>query len=586
MAEERVQRRLAAILAADVVGYSRLMEAEEESTLARMKKLRNDVIDPKVTEYSGRIFKTTGDGFLAEFPSAVDAVRQAVDVQRAMAQLNANVPEDKRIAFRIGISLGDVMVDGDDLFGNGVNVAARLEGLAEPGGICVSGNVYEHIDRSLDVKFEDLGEQSVKNIDRPVRCHRVHLEPDAAEGALSSNQINSPSPLDRPAVAVLPFENMSGDPEQEYFADGLTEDIITALSQWRSFPVIARNSTFTYKGTSPDIRKVGEELGAGYVVEGSVRKAGSRVRVTAQLIHAETGHHVWAERYDRELEDIFELQDEVTHQIAAIIAPEMERAEQQRIISTPPTALAAWEYWLRGYSYIYEQTKEGNEKAREMFNQAIALDPNYARAHTGLAFTYARDLRLWPPDNTEEWMKLFSESSRRAVALDEGDSEARAMLGRVHWFMGDFDAAIAELNRAVELNPHRAWTNNSLGNALITAGKFEEGIPWIENALRLDPLDPRQHLLLTHLALGHLGVGNYEKAIELAGDAIRRRPDFIEPHFLMASAFGYLAQPEDAKRAIGSFLEASKEYIREARWYALVTKDCILDGLRKASLAD
>ncbi len=321
MAEKRVQRRLAAILAADVVGYSRLMEVDEAGMLDRLKALRREVFTPKTAEFGGRIFKVTGDGAFVEFTSASDATQSAVSVQRALADRNAGVPEDQRIVLRIGISLGDIIVEGSDLYGNGVNVAARLEALAEPGGICISGNVHEHVRNTPGIDFADLGDQQVKNIDQPVRAYRIVVGAQKSDSSLGS-EIDAV--LRRPAVAVLPFENLSGDPDQEYFADGLTEDIITALSLRRSFPVIARNSTFAYKGTSPDIRWVGEELGARYVIEGSVRQAGNHIRVTAQLINAETGHHVWAERYDRDLADIFDLQDELSQRIAATVAPELE----------------------------------------------------------------------------------------------------------------------------------------------------------------------------------------------------------------------------------------------------------------------
>jgi TolB-like protein/Tfp pilus assembly protein PilF len=419
----------------------------------------------------------------------------------------------------------------------------------------------------------------------PRRGFRFMAETAEGDGAPPPG-LAAPAESGMPRVAVLPFVNLSGDPEQEYFADGLTEDIIAGLSLWRSFPVIARNSTFTYKGQPVDVRRVSDELGASYVVAGSVRKSGSRVRISVQLIDGRTGQQVWAQRYDRELADIFDLQDELTHGIAALVAPELERAERRRIASAPPAALASWECYLKGYAHIYEHTKEGNEAARRMFLQAIALDPGYARAQTGLAFTYIRDIRFWPPDDMDRWISLFDEAARKAVALDEADSEARTMLARVHMVRSDFDAAIAECRRAVELNPHRAWTNNLLGNVLINAGRFAEGIPWVESALRLNPLDPRQHLLFTHLSLGHLGAGNYEMTVDLARDALRRRPDYMEPQYLLASAYGYLDKPDKAEQAIGSSLDAAKDYIRESRWYSTATKECILDGLRRAGLAD
>ena len=586
MAEERVQRRLAAILAADVVGYSRLMEADEEGTLSRLKTLRRALFDPKTKQYGGRIFKTTGDGAFVEFNSAVEAVKSAADIQQALAARNAEAPDDEKILLRIGISLGDVIVEGSDLYGNGVNVASRMEGLAEPGGICVSGNVHEHMGKSLDVDFEDLGEQSVKNIDRPVRCYRVHLEPVAAPVKSASDQDKSPLPSDKPAVAVLPFENISGDPEQEYFADGLTEDIITALSLWHSFPVIARNSTFAYKGTSPDIRRVGEELGVRYVVEGSVRKAGSRVRVTAQLINAETGHHVWAERYDRDLEDIFELQDEMTLRIAAIIEPAIVNSEQKHLSSRPPKDLNAWDLCIQGYALIYGGTNEGVYRAREKFEQATELDPDYARAWTGLAYTYSREVRLRLTEDREATVEKLFETARKAVALDETDSEARTMLSRAFNLSGQSENGLAEARRAIELNPQNAGANWTLGAFLYFFGRAEEGIPWIEKALDINPLDPRNYVVKTHLAVAKICVGDYEAAVELAREATRQRPDYIDSHVTLAAALGYLGMIDEAQQAVGEFRDKAQDYTENHPLWGDDTKQRFLTGLRKAGLVD
>ena len=584
MAEKRVQRRLAAILAADVVGYSRLIEADEEGTRVRLRSLYAELIDPRIAADGGRIVKTTGDGILVEFPSAVDAVRNALAIQAAMTGRDASLPEDRRIVFRVGINVGDVIVEGDDIHGDGVNVASRLEGLCGPGEVYVSGTVYDQAAGKLAASFEDLGEQTVKNITKPVRLYRAR-----AQSRETTNTVDTAQPLplpDKPAVAVLPFDNLSRDPDQDYFADGLTEDIITALSLWRSFPVIARNSTFAYKGQSPDIRKVGKELGARYVVEGSVRRAGSRVRISAQLINAETGHHVWAERYDREMEDIFDLQDEITHRVAAIIEPELERAEKQRIVVKPTTDLSAWEYCLRGYSCIEENSAEANRKARDMFRHAIDRDPNYARAHTGLAFTYVRDLRYWQPDDREEWERLFSETTRRAVELDKTDSVARTMMARVFMRAKDFDAAVAEARRAVECNPHDAYSSSLLGDMLVFSGHFEEGIPWIERSRQLNPMDSRAHLISTHLAMAHLGLGHYGQAADFAREAIRRKPDFAEPHMLLASALGYLDRSDEARSVFEPIKEdAGKLYERRPE-LAQVTRDCIIEGLRRAGLAE
>jgi adenylate cyclase len=555
------------------------MEADEEGTLARMDALLKEVIDPKITEYGGRIFKTTGDGFLAEFPSAVDAVRHAVDVQRALAEINTKLSMDKRIAFRIGISLGDVMVKGDDLFGNGVNVAARMEGLAQAGAICVSGNVQEHIGNSLDVAVEDLGEQTVKNIDRPVRCYRVHLEHNGAAKA-------PPLLSDIPAIAVLPFENMSGDPEQEYFADGLTEDIITALSLWRSFPVIARNSTFAYKGQSPDIREAGKALGARYMVEGSVRKAGNRVRITVQLIDAETGHHVWAERYDRELEDIFAVQDEITERIAAIILPAIEGFERKRVAQKLPNDLNAWDLCIQGYSLLYEGTRETNERAREKFEQAIALDPDYARSWAGLAHTHNRDIRMRYTESRNKTLKKSMEAARRAVELDKTDSGAHTMLARAFHQSSQPENAMAEARRAVEINPQNSAANWTLGCFLYFQGYATEGITWIEKALDLNPLDPLNYVVKSHLADAKICAGDHEQAAELARDAIRQRPDYIDSYVALAVALGHLERADEAQQAIGEFRDRARDYVENHPLWAEKIKDVFLTGLRKAGLAE
>ena len=353
MAEERVERKLAAILAADVAEYSRLMGEDEVGTRARFNAHLDELIEPAIASGRGRIVKTTGDGLLVEFASVADAVQCAVEIQKGMAERNVDEPNDRRMEFRIGVNLGDVIIEGDDIHGDGVNVAARLEGVAEPGGICISGAVHESVRNKLDVVFVDLGEQSVKNIADPVRVFRASLDGVRRKSDASAE---ADAIFRRPAVAVLPLKNLSGDPDQEYFTDGLTEDIITALSLWRSFPVIARNSTFSYKGQSPDIRKVGEELGARFVIEGSVRKAGNRIRVTVQLIDAETGHHVWAERFDRELDDIFALQDEITQRVAATVEPELGRFEQKRLAAKHPTSLDAWDYCQRGMYLLYKFT--------------------------------------------------------------------------------------------------------------------------------------------------------------------------------------------------------------------------------------
>src|ERR1700759_803029 len=381
MTGARVERRLAAILAADVAGYSRLMGADEEGTLARLKACRKALVDPKISEYRGRIVKTTGDGMLVEFGSAVDAVRCAVELQRGVASSNVDIPEAKRIEFRIGIHVGDIIIDDNDIFGDGVNIAARLEGIADPGGICISDDAHRQIRGKTEVAYDDMGHQSLKNITEPRRAWRSR----PATNAEPSEVVDRPAPMlalpDKPSIAVLPFTNMSGDPEQEYFADGIVEDIITALSRMTWLVVIARNSSFTYKGKAVDIKQVGRELGVRYVLEGSVRKAGNRVRITGQLIDAATGTHLWADRFDGALEDVFELQDEVTTNVIGAISPKLEQAEIERARRKPTEKLAAYDYFLRGMANIYQGTKQANLEALQNFQQAISVDENFSTAY-------------------------------------------------------------------------------------------------------------------------------------------------------------------------------------------------------------
>jgi len=423
LATERVERRLTAILAADVAGYSRLTGFDEEGTHARLQDHLRSLVDPKIAEHRGRVVKNTGDGMLAEFGSVVDAVRCAVDVQRGMLERNANVPQEKRIEFRIGINVGDIILDRGDIFGDGVNVAARLEGVAEPGGICVSGRVLEDVQGKLDIAFEDAGEQQLKNIVRPVRVYRVR-----PGGAAATTRFSLPLP-DKPSIAVLPFENMSGDPEQEYFADGIVEEIITALSRFRQLFVIARNSSFTYKGRAVNVKQVGCELGVRYVLEGGVRKAVDRVRITAQLVDALTGAHLWADRFDGALKDIFELQDKVTESVVGAIAPRLEQAEIERSKRKPTESLDAYDYYLRGMASIYQWTRESTSKALSLFYRAIELDPDFALAYAAAAMCYnQRKNNNWMIDRPSEIAET-ARLARRAVRLGKDDAFALCTSG-------------------------------------------------------------------------------------------------------------------------------------------------------------
>jgi TolB-like protein/class 3 adenylate cyclase len=438
LSTESVQRRLTAILAADVAGYSRLMGTDEEGTLARLNAHRRALVDPKIAEHHGRIVKTTGDGILAEFSSVVDALRCAVEVQRGMGQRNAGVPQDRRIEFRVGIHQGDVITEEGDIFGDGVNVAARLEGIAEPGGICVSGRVQEDTEGKLEIAFENAGERQLKNIARPVRVYRVWL---SGVGAISQPTLPLP---DKPSIAVLPFQNMSRDPEQEYFADGMVEEIITALSHFKNLFVIVRNSSFTYKGRAVDVKQVGRELGVRYVLEGSVRKSANRVRITGQLIEASTGAHLWADKFDGELEDIFDLQDKVTASVVGAIAPKVEQTEIERAKRKPTASLDAYDHYLRGMANLYQFTnREAVAEALRLLQRAIEIDPTFAAAHGSAAWCYAqRKSQGWVTDRVRETAEA-ARLARRAVELSKDDA---VVLSSAAWTLAlvvrDLDAGV------------------------------------------------------------------------------------------------------------------------------------------------
>jgi adenylate cyclase len=497
-------RRLAAILAADVAGYSRLMGADEEGTLERLKALRRELLDPKIVEHHGRIVKTTGDGLLVEFGSVVDAVRCAVTVQQAMAEQNTGVAVDSRIELRIGINLGDVIVEGDDLYGDGVNIAARIEALADAGGVFVSNTVHDHVRDRLAYLFEDLGEQQVKNIARPVRVYRVRdlrATPSPVEGHARPFLRTSPPPEqpaaprevlggpDTPSIAVLPFANMSGDPEQEYFADGITEDITTALSRLRWLFVIARNSTFTYKGKAVDVRQVALELGVRYVLEGSVRTSAGRIRVTGQLIDAATGKHIWAERYDRELSDIFAVQDEITGNVVASIEPHLYAEEGTRAANQPPESIDAWGLVVRAISLINRVGQRQNEEAQALLRHAIAIEPSYAKAHAilGWAVWWATQA-YWCPD-TREGHRQAERHAENALSFDPAEPWGRMILGLCLSTARHHEQALVELGVALDINPNFALGRTALGWGLLRAGQFEVAIAETGKPLQMSPMD-------------------------------------------------------------------------------------------------
>jgi len=590
MAEERVERRLTAILAADVAGYSRLMAADEEGTLAALKRLRREVADPKIEQHRGRIVNTAGDGLLSEFASVVDAVRCAVEVQREMAARNTGVQAERRIDLRIGINLGDIMIDDNDIFGDGVNVAARLEALAEPGGICVSRVVRDQVRDKLAITFEDMGEQQVKNIARPVRAYRALLAETAGRPSILSEAVAPWALPDRPSIAVLPFHNVSGDPEQEYFVDGITEDIITALSKWRWFLVIARNSTFAYKGKSVDLKEVGRELGVRYILEGSMRRSGQRVRISSQLINIDTGTHLWAERYDRDLTDIFSVQDDITSRVAAAIEPALSRAEIQRVIAKRPEHMGAWDYCQRGFWHVHKGTRTEGITAHGFFKQALALDPNLADAHLGLARALIVQWDYGSVEDFAPFVRQARESALQAVALDSENPQAQYVLAQTSLWAGDARAAIAHARRAIELNANFALGHFYLGIALSLDGRHEEALEAIETGWRLSPRDPRASTWLANKARVFYHLGRYEEAINTALSARRVRPHAYGALVLIAS-YAQLGRDKEARNALADMRALPAGSEKTTRWYLdrysdLVAREHMADGLRKAGLLD
>ncbi len=555
MAKERVQRRLAAILAADVVGYSRMMEADEAGTLARLKTLRSELFDPTAELLGGRIFKNTGDGALVEFGSAVDAVQCAIEIQRAIPQRNSEEPDDRRIVLRIGVNLGDVMVEGDDIHGEGVNVAARLEGLCEPGRVYVSGSVFDQVAGKLEVSFDDLGERKVKNIFKPVRVYRTRDEAGETATQGDPGGMGAVAPLpDKPSIAVLPFNNLSGDPDQEYFADGMTEDIITGLSRFRSLFVIARNSTFAYKGTSPDIRKVARDLGVRYVLEGSVRRAGARLRITGQLIDAETGNNIWAERYDRELDDIFTVQDEVTEAIVAAIAPEVGEAERERAQRRPPDKLDAWGLYQRALTGFYASTEEGLRLAIETFDKVNEVDPTFAPAFSMAAGARFRYAMHFEPDNRDEYLSQALKKAYKAITLDSRDPTGLWNAGKIHGMLGQHDVAISKVKEAISLNTTDAMSHYFLGSVLRGAGRAKEAIPHIDHAMRLSPRDIWLTGMLTDRAFVLFDLERYEEALEWAQRA-RLSPNPRTMTFaVFAAVLSKLGRNDEACAAVDDLL--------------------------------
>ena len=587
MPNARVERRLTAILAADVAGYSRLMGVDEEGTLSKLKAHRVALVDPKITEHRGRIVKTTGDGLLVEFASVVDAVRCAVEVQRGMIERNADVPQGKRVEFRIGINVGDIIIEEDDIFGDGVNVAARLEALAEPGGICVSGRVEEDVHGKLDTAFEDIGEQQLRSIARPVRVYRAR--PGGPVNAPAHPVLSLP---DKPSIVVLPFQNMSGDPEQEYFADGVVEEITTALSRSKTVFVIARNSSFTYKGKAADVKQIGRELGVRYVLEGSVRKAANRVRITAQLIDAASGVHLWADRFDGAIEDIFDLQDQVTTSVVGAITPTVEQAEIGRAVLKPTESLDAYDHYMRGLASQYQWTSEATNEALRHYYKAIELDPKFALAYALATSCYSwRKMNGWVTDPARE----ITETKRlaeRATQLGQDDAQVLCWSGGALAFVvGQVDEGVALVERALRLNPNLmdAWLSS--GSVMLVLGEWDKAIDHFAHAMRLSPFEPSLFVMQAGTATGHFYAGRYDEAAAWAAKSIGENPKYPPVWRTAAASNALLGRQEQAQNAMARLRQLDPT-LRIATLKSVIPNlgpDLLakmVDGLRKAGLPE
>jgi adenylate cyclase len=588
---EHVERRLAAILAADVAGSCLLIGIDEEGTLAQLKALRKTLFDPKIAEHNGRVVKNTGDGALVEFASVVDAVRCADEIQRRVAEQNIDVPLDKRIEFRIGIHVGDIVIDENDIFGDAVNIAVRLEGIAEPGGVCISDDAQRQVRGKLDIDFHDIGPQNLKNIVEPMRAWRLRID----VGPSRSQSPRKPSaetaqPLalpDKPSIAVLPFQNMSGDSEQEYFADGIVDEITTALSRFKSLFVIARNSSFVYKGKAVDVRQVGRDLGVRYVLEGSVRKAAGKVRVTGQLVDALSGVQLWADRFEGDSSDIFALQDAVTVDVVSAIQPKVLQTEIELAARRRPDNLSAYDLCLRAASCLYSMKRDGLAEAILLCARAQELDHRYSFAAFVAAYSHMFNVSQgWAVDPKSELLEAMR-LLRLAVSIDGNDPEALAGLGRMTAYLtGDFDAATEMVDRAVVLNPNSwiAWEQR--GETFNSTGNFEEAIRSFEHAIRLSPLDPFLFLTYTSMGLAFIGLGRFDEAIVAAKKALRKNPLFSGAYRCLASALGHLSREVEAREAAVGLLTLEPNFhISEwtaGRWLS----ENYVDGLRKAGLPE
>jgi len=587
MTEERAKRKLSAILSADAKGYSRLMGQDELATIETLKKYRG-IMGALIEKFQGRVVDSPGDNVLAEFSSVVDAVDCAVEIQKALKRENEVLPQNRRMEFRIGVNLGDVVTDGERIYGDGVNIAARVESLAEGGGICISGSAYEQIEGKVPFAFEYQGEQPVKNIRKPVRVYRVRTE-----SSLFETDLGHEVPLpDKPSIAVLPFVNLSGDPEQEYFSDGITEEIITGLSKIPKMHVIARNSTFTYKGKPAKVQQVAQDLGVRYVLEGSVRKAGNRIRVTAQLVDAVTGYHLWSERYDRELSDIFALQDEITMKILTALQVELTDGEQALLSHETTSSLEAWGYTVKAAGYIESATKEGSARARALFEQAVALDPEYVSAWVGLALAHWFDARFGWSESPLESIRQTSVIAQKVLSMDDTNPVGHALMGCIHLYLREYEEAIKEAERAVALGPSYAMVHGIAAHVFRFSGEFERAIATIKKAIRLQPYSSTWHLM--ELAMSYYCIGRYDQACDLAEQCRRlaqsRGEDFLWVSYLMlAISYVRLGRDQEATLAAAELIRLNPDFTLEMdRAYSCYKDPRIIErqheDLRKAGL--
>jgi adenylate cyclase len=590
------QRKLAAILAADVVGFSRLAGADEDRTLARLRALRSDLIDPTIAVHRGRVVKRTGDGALVEFRSVVDAVRCAIEIQEAMVERNSGLPAERRIDFRIGIHLGDVVEESDgDLMGDGVNIAARLEGIASPGAICLSEDAYRQVRSRLEVAVSDLGETDLKNIVQPMRVYSLEVGavPQTSKVVVAPERAGTRRAIsDRPSIAVLPFTNMSGDPEQEYFVDGMVDDITTSLSRFDQLFVVARNSSFTYKGRAVDVRQVADQLGVRYVLEGGVRKAGSRLRITGQLIDATTGGHLWADRFDGTMDDVFEFQDRITETVVGAIEPTIQKAEIERARRKPIGNLDAYDLYLRALPHVYAFRPDENLEALALLTEAIELEPDYAPALAHAAWCIEQRLtRNWPRVGEDDEAQAIT-LARRALAAGSDDAIAMVLAGFVLVMVGrDYTAGLDGVNRAVERNPGSSFVNFLAGTALVYGGEPEKALLLLQRAMTLGPLDPPYYMYLMVAAWAELICGRADKALELAERSVAIYPDWDSTYWALIPAYVQLDRLPEAQAALAKFESLAPDMTISKLRSLLPFRypaplELTLDGLRAAGLPD